>query len=131
MSDETKHNEWVYQKLSALSSEPAPENPDAALERYRSYERRAKRHARIRRTIVAAAGIAALLVLALNLRKPEAVRADSTAIGSPAAFRLEPVAPVDARFVPDLAEAQQESGFEPWIPQTLVGQLTSGLAVLK
>jgi hypothetical protein len=145
MSEETKHNEWVYQRLSVLSSTAAGEDPQAALAHYRSYERRAKR-LRVQRTAVFAIGIAAVLVLVVPasrgvarqlldrfyMRRPEAVRANYISIGTANALYKEYATPSAApRFVFDMGKAREQSGFEPRLPATLQEQLNSGLAVLK
>jgi hypothetical protein len=145
MSDKTDHNEWVYQRLSILSSPAAGEDLDAALSHYRSYERRAKR-LRVQRMAVFAIGIAAVLVLVVPasrgvarqlldrfyMRRPEAVRANYISIGTANALHREYATPPSApRFVFDMAKAREQAGFDPRLPGTLQEQLHSGLAVLK
>lgn len=145
MSEETKHNEWVYERLSALSSPAGSEDPDVALAHYRSYESRTKRRRRIQRASALAIGFAAVLVLAVPasrgiarqlwdrfyMRKPEAVRASEVSIGKNVFPKEYDTAPGAPRFIFDTTKVREQAGFEPRLPAALQEQLTSGLAVLK
>ena len=144
MAEDTKHNEWVYERLAALSSSAREVDPNAGLVHYRSYERTARRQRRVQRVAALALGIAAVLVLAIPasravarqlfdrfyMRRPEAIRANNISIGK--VFQNEYATASGApRFVFDIAKAREQAGFEPRMPTTLEEQLASGLAVLK
>ena len=153
MSDDMDHtnkntdtSQWVYQRLTGLPAAPGLQDPDLALNHYRSYERKAKRHLRMRRAAVVALTVASILILTVPatrsiarqlfdrfyMRRPEAVRSNDTAIGTASVFRMEYASPpAAARFVSDIAEARQEAGFDPRLPPVLIDQIASGLAVLK
>jgi len=139
-------NNGVYESLKGLPAAPDLHDPETALTQYRSYERRAKRRRRVQRTIALAMVMVSVVVLSIPatrgiarqlldrfyMRRPEAIRSSDSAIGTASVFRMQYTpAPVAARFVSDIAEAQQETGFDPRLPPTLIDQLSSGLAVLK
>jgi hypothetical protein len=145
MSEETKNDEWVYQRLAALPVSSNRTNIDAALAHYRSYERYSRRRNTIQRAAFLSLAIVAVLMVALPsnraaarelldrfyMRRPAAVRADAVAIGATSAFHIEHAAPRPSQFVFDIGRAREQAGFEPQFPALLNEQLVSGLAVLK
>jgi hypothetical protein len=146
MSEDTKHNEWIYERLARLGVRPADDELDAGLVHYRAYECRARRRQRVRRAAALSTVIAALLLMVVPssrviarqlldrfyMRRAEAVRTNETAIGTASVFHMEYATPRSpSRFAFDMAKAREEAGFAPRLPATLSEQLTSGLAVLK
>jgi hypothetical protein len=139
---------WVYERmalLTASSAGPHAEDVDAALVRYRSYERTAKRRRQVRRASALAVVIVLVLAFAapgtrgvarelwdrFYMRSPEAVRVAIPSSGRSTFIDAMISAAPPARFVADAAEAGELAGFAPRLPAALGDQLASGLAVLK
>lgn len=145
MSEDTKSDKWVYERLAYLHIMPSREDADTALARYRDYECRARHQRRVRQAAILSLVIAVLVVAIVPasravarqlldrfyMRRPEAVRVNDTAIGTAGFFHLEYAAPGPSRFVFNMAKAREQAGFEPRLPALLTEQLASGLAVLK